>query len=93
MKLIDAEYGNWYAEEVPQEVFLGVIEDLVEHIPTIILEQLWVSCNERQPDKSNWYLVELDDGRYAIRWYSSSHGLECTKKDNDVIAWLQNPET
>ena len=83
------KYSDWYTEEIPEEVFLEVIKNLVEHIPTIILEQLWVLCKEKLPNKSDWYLVTLDDGRYAVRWYSSSHGLECVKEDNDVIAWLQ----
>ena len=47
MRLIDADdliakYGNWYTEEGTEEGFIGVIKDLVEHMPTIELELRWV---------------------------------------------------
>lgn len=66
--------------------------DADEQMLKITLEQYWVPCKERQPDKSDWYLVTLDNGRVTTWWYSSyRERWECIK-DDVVIAWLPNPE-
>ena len=88
-------------ESFEEEFFKGYIEgyievvkeikDLIKQMPTIItVDWRWIPCEERSPDKNDSYLVTLDNGKRAFRWYSS-HGWECIA-GNDVIAWLPNPE-
>ena len=97
MRLIDADEliakcGDWYIEEGSEEGFIGTIKDLVEKMPTIItIEWRWIPCEEKHPDETDWYLVTLNDGRHATRWYSTIHDWERIG-DNYVVAWLPNPE-
>lgn len=95
MRLIDADdliakCGNWYTEEGTEDGFIATIKDIVDQMPTIAVEWRWIPCEEKHPDETGWYLVILNDGRHAIRWYSS-HGWEVIP-GNDVIAWLPDPE-
>ena len=98
-----AKLGDWYTqglhtsgrepsrEESPEKVFLEVIKDIVEHMPTIAVEWRWIPIEEKHPNETDWYLVTLDDGRHSIRWYSSLHGWERIA-GNDVISWLPHPD-
>lgn len=99
MRLIDADdmitkYGNWYTEEGTEEGFIGSIKELVDKIPAIItIDWRWIPCEERQPDENDWYLVRLDDGKRAFRWYSTQlHEWERVAGKGDVVEWLPNPE-
>lgn len=78
-------------EECFIEGVLIAIKDLVDQMPTIITtDWRWIPCEEKQPDEADWYVVTLDDGSHATRWYSF-HGWE-RLAGQDVIAWLPNPE-
>lgn len=97
MRLFDADdmiakFGDWYTEEGSEEGFIGTIKDLVDQMPTIItIDWRWIPCEERQPDESDWYLVTLDNGKRAFRWYLTQEH-EWERITGNVIAWLPNPE-
>ena len=96
MRLIDADAmvakcGDWYTNEGSKEGFIGSIKNLVDQMPTIALEWRWIPREERNPDEADCYLVTLDNGKRAFRWYSLLHGWERIS-GNEVTAWLPNPE-
>jgi len=66
VRLIDAnafaaQYGDYYAEEGPEEGFIGTVGELIAKQPTIEAEPVrhgrWVSEKVRKP---NWKGVEHD---------------------------------
>ena len=71
---------------------IATIKDFVDLMPAILVDWRWIPCEERQPDKNDWYLVTLDNGKRAFRWYLSQEHEWERIEDHDVTAWLPNPE-
>ena len=54
----------------------------------------WISCSERLPEKSEWYVVTVNvenEPVVYLRWYSELHGWNWDKQ-NKTIAWMPLPK-
>lgn len=54
-------------------------------------EQRWISCSERLPDKSGYYLVTVDTGlkKVDVVYFNNGSGFLMA---NTVTAWKPRPE-
>ena len=67
MRLIDADafteqYGNYYAEEGPEEEFIGTVGELIAKQPTLepeVRHGRWISCNEHLPEQGERVIVAI----------------------------------
>lgn len=67
--------------------------DAVKALPSADRPQEWIPCNERLPEKNDYYLIQITnrDGsglHMMVAWYQNNHFFT----DGIAVAWMQLPQ-
>ncbi|MBQ5339550.1 MAG: DUF551 domain-containing protein [Oscillospiraceae bacterium] len=104
MRLIDADafseqYGNYYAEEGPEEGFIGTVGELIAKQPTIESEPVrhgrWIPCSERLPETDTTVICYMRSGQILVMELSDDDGWYCgitRYNPRAVTHWMPLPE-